>query len=231
MKIIHLESTGSTNNEALSQLQLYTPVAVVAGQQTAGRGRGQNRWSSPAGNLYLSVADILTPGQLAGLSVRVAVHLVLFLNPLLAGERLQIKWPNDLMVEDDKAGGILVESRIKGNEATTVAGVGINLKHAPVECAAVIGDRLNIPSDRLAADIVSIVHAAMHDPLPEQLLTDLHEMSWLMPGDRIRFEESGQTVTGIFEGYDPDLTLRAVVNRRPQSLSGSMIQRIRKEKI
>ncbi len=230
MKILHLDSVGSTNSEAFDQLKYHSPVSVIASRQTAGRGRGQNIWSSPMGNLHVSVGDMLVASQLPGLSVRVAVHLTRFLNPFLNDGNLQIKWPNDLMMGDHKAGGILVESRIKGREAATVVGIGLNITDAPLDTAIAIGDQLNMPIERLQKEVISTVHTAMHDPLQDQLLTDLHHMSWLVANDRIQFEESGQSITGSFEGYGFDLTLHISVNGRSRSVSASMIQRVRKER-
>ncbi len=229
MKTIRLESAGSTNREAFLQLKHHAPIAVIAGQQTDGRGRGNNTWLSPPGNLYLSLGDILPAAQLPGLSVRVAVHLVRLLNPHMEGNALRIKWPNDLMDGDKKAGGILVESRIQASKAITVAGIGINIQHAPLEGAAVIGDRLGMSTEQLEAGVMSTIHAAMHDPIPEKLVVDLHRLSWLVSGDHVRFEENGRSLTGVFEGYNPDLTLRVTVNRQLRSLAGSQIHRIRKE--
>lgn len=229
MNIIHLETTGSTNAEVFSRLQATAPVAVISRRQTAGRGRGKNRWLSPEGNLHLSVGDILSVRQLPGLSVRAAVHLLRLLNPQLTGRTLQIKWPNDLILDDAKAGGILVESRIKGTEANTVIGLGINLAHAPLESAAVIGDWLNLDRSRLETDVIAAIHHAMHDQVPEQLSNDLHQMSWLRPGDRIRFEEAGNLCTGIVEGYSTDMKLQVTADGRKFELSTSEVRRVRKE--
>ncbi|MCX7931566.1 MAG: biotin--[acetyl-CoA-carboxylase] ligase [Rhodovarius sp.] len=105
-------------------------TAILALRQTAGRGTHGRSWASPPGNLHLSV--LLRPplplravpqiGLMAGVALREA-----------AGARTRLKWPNDLMLEGAKAGGILVEA--EGDAAGGIAwvglGFGVNLAHAP----------------------------------------------------------------------------------------------------
>jgi BirA family transcriptional regulator, biotin operon repressor / biotin---[acetyl-CoA-carboxylase] ligase len=124
--------TGSTNNDAVAAARNGAPHGSVwfAEEQTAGRGRGDHKWVSNAGQgLYVSV--LLRP-ELA------AVHLPLL--PLVAGlaaaEAIgaasgltaDLRWPNDLLIGPNKTGGILVESKIEGGRAAyTVVGIGINV--------------------------------------------------------------------------------------------------------
>jgi BirA family biotin operon repressor/biotin-[acetyl-CoA-carboxylase] ligase len=102
-------------------------TAVRAERQTAGRGRGGHAWTSPPGNLYLSVvlpppAD--RPITLLPLLVGVAVAEA----AREWGVPARLKWPNDVLVDERKLGGILVESSTDGQGAAAiVAGVGINL--------------------------------------------------------------------------------------------------------
>ena len=109
-------------------------LVVVADEQTAGRGRQGHQWAAKVGqSVLMSVllrnvegdgagGDTLT--LLAGLAAAKALESL-----LLAGERLQIKWPNDILHEGRKVAGILVERRGGGN-GNVVIGIGVNVNHA-----------------------------------------------------------------------------------------------------
>lgn len=110
-------------------------TAVLADEQTAGRGRHGRRWLSPRGNLHLSVvldAGAAAPGGLgllAGLAAGEAIA------PLLPDDAaFRLKWPNDLMVAGRKLGGVLVEAgRRRDGAPWAVAGIGVNLVAHPDE--------------------------------------------------------------------------------------------------
>ncbi len=131
-QFIWLESTDSTNDHAMALARDGAPAGTVvaAETQTAGRGRLGRQWVSPAGlNLYFSI--ILRPG----LSAR-DIPLVTLMCAVEAagalkastGAEVKLKWPNDLLLEGKKLGGILVESLLKGNVVEfVVAGIGINI--------------------------------------------------------------------------------------------------------
>jgi BirA family transcriptional regulator, biotin operon repressor / biotin---[acetyl-CoA-carboxylase] ligase len=136
--VIRLDSVGSTNDEArrLAQAGAAHFTAVVANQQTAGRGRDGRTWVSPPGNLYVSV--ILRPdapaARLAGLALVAAVALGEALAPLIPpSARLSYKWPNDLLVDRCKLAGILIESEAAqpGMASFAVVGVGVNCRSHP----------------------------------------------------------------------------------------------------
>jgi BirA family biotin operon repressor/biotin-[acetyl-CoA-carboxylase] ligase len=102
----------------------------VADVQTAGRGRHSRRWLAPAGTaLLLSMllrqrADAVLPWRatiLASVAMAEAVERVA---PTL---HVQIKWPNDLVLGDRKLAGILAEARSRGDEQTTIVGIGVNV--------------------------------------------------------------------------------------------------------
>jgi BirA family biotin operon repressor/biotin-[acetyl-CoA-carboxylase] ligase len=101
-------------------------ASVLAGQQTRGRGQFQRDWISPHGNLYASI-HLPEPGgpfpTLPGMVMALSVQKTLTGLGLFA----EFKWPNDILVNRKKVGGILIEER----EGVTVTGVGINLIHAP----------------------------------------------------------------------------------------------------
>lgn len=104
---------------------------VIAEEQTGGRGRFQRPWVSPPGaSLMLSVL-FHPPLERAAL---VPVVLALAAAEAIEGTTgiaVRLKWPNDLVIDERKTGGILVESRVRGEQATVVGGIGINVNFDP----------------------------------------------------------------------------------------------------
>jgi len=130
---LHFASvTGSTNTDALSAARDGAPHGSVffTDEQTAGRGRGDHRWQSRAGEgLYLSalMRPPLSAAQVpllplaAGLAAAEAARTA-------AGVAIDLRWPNDLLIGPRKVGGILVESKIEPvGLAFAVIGIGINV--------------------------------------------------------------------------------------------------------
>jgi len=139
-RIVHLAETGSTNTVAMQIAQEGAPSGtwVVADQQTAGRGRSGRAWVSRSGNLHASlilrnVVPLEKAAQLAlvsGVALHAAVSRICGADP---GMRLELKWPNDILLDRRKLGGILVESSVAGREqgALAIVGIGLNLAHDP----------------------------------------------------------------------------------------------------
>ena len=124
------ESVASTNDQLWQRLEqgLDTPAVCLSEHQTAGRGRRGDQWlSPPAGNLYLSLFWPSPANTLQnGLSIAIGIGLINTLKSHGISD-LQLKWPNDVLVNRHKLAGILVESRF-GNQHNTVIGVGLNFK-------------------------------------------------------------------------------------------------------
>ena len=113
-------------------------TVVVAGEQTEGRGSRGRPWRSPPGGLWLSA--LYRPTTAAGvelLSLRAGLAVAGAIEAIGRGLRVAIKWPNDLMLDDRKLGGILCEARWQGESlAWVVVGVGVNVTNAvPAELA------------------------------------------------------------------------------------------------
>jgi BirA family biotin operon repressor/biotin-[acetyl-CoA-carboxylase] ligase len=124
----------STQDTAIAAAQAGDPgrLAVLAHRQSAGRGSRGRSWTSPEGNLNLSALlrpdAAQEPGRWA-LLAGVALHTALA--PHANG--LILKWPNDLLLDGAKLGGILIDSQwaADGGVAWVVIGLGANLARAP----------------------------------------------------------------------------------------------------
>lgn len=130
-ELVVLDSTPSTNDDAWDALGRGMPdgVAVVAGAQTRGRGRGGREWAhAPGLGLALSVALRLgRDSRLAG-AVPLAAGLALARASAVLGVRAVLKWPNDLLVDGRKLAGVLCEMRAApGGGEAVVVGAGLNV--------------------------------------------------------------------------------------------------------
>jgi BirA family biotin operon repressor/biotin-[acetyl-CoA-carboxylase] ligase len=117
---LHLRLTDSTNTRARELAMAGAPhgTLVTAAAQTAGRGRQGRTWSAPAGRALLCSLVIRSPGPLLSLAAGVAVAAV-------AGPQARVKWPNDVLLDERKVAGILVEGRPQ--ECWAVLGIGLNV--------------------------------------------------------------------------------------------------------
>ncbi len=136
--VVTLDTVGSTNDEAMARAEAGAPEGTVirALRQEAGRGRRGRGWDSPPGNVYSStiLRPPVPPVQAAQLSFVTALAVADTATPLIgAARRVAIKWPNDVLVDDAKISGILLESAIGegGLIGHVVIGVGINVASAP----------------------------------------------------------------------------------------------------
>lgn len=151
---------------------------VVADHQSAGRGRLDRRWDAPDGTALLA-SFVLEPNPLLSLAAGVAAAEA-------CGPQVRLKWPNDLLVDGRKLGGILVEVV----EGKAVCGIGINLSWAPPQ-GAMLGANRDELLERLADRL-----AAWRVASPEAVLTRWRELSATL-GRRVRIEVSGEMHDGV----------------------------------
>ena len=129
------DAIDSTNAEALRRLADGAPGGDViwARQQSGGRGRRGRSWHSPTGNLYVTfVVPVPTDrlvGQLAFVAANGAGEAVRGL--LASPGSLEFKWPNDLMLDSRKLGGILIEASPQGQSQMVAVGLGLNVAFSP----------------------------------------------------------------------------------------------------
>jgi len=134
-----LDTVDSTNDEALRRIAAGADAgeAILARAQTGGRGRYGRGWASPPGNLYLSVTLVLPSGRPAGeLAFVAGLAAAEALEAASAGTvRIGLKWPNDLLLDGRKLGGLLIEGVTGGNSPALALGLGVNLASFPEDAA------------------------------------------------------------------------------------------------
>ena len=154
-----VEQSASTNADVAERFRggEQEGLVVVAEHQTAGRGRMGREWVTPARS-SLTASFLLVPGDvpaqrwpwlplLTGVAVAAAVRRV-------TGVAADLKWPNDVLAEDHKLGGILLERVEHEGAAAAVVGIGINCAQTPDELpipeATSLGIVTGSPVDRSA---------------------------------------------------------------------------------
>jgi BirA family biotin operon repressor/biotin-[acetyl-CoA-carboxylase] ligase len=125
-----VERCTSTNSVLLNNFDTR-PVLLATEEQTAGRGRRGRRWhSAPGAGITFSLARTLNrpAREVAGLSLVAGVAVARALRALGVAQAA-LKWPNDLVVNGAKLGGILVETRSQGRTTHAVIGIGLNCRY------------------------------------------------------------------------------------------------------
>ena len=135
LELMRVEQTTSTSALALQELQRgrNLPFAVLAAQQSAGKGQAGRAWLSPRGNLYLSLA--VQPQQRNGLSLLIAALVCEWLHE--QGIAASCKWPNDILYHGKKLGGVLCEGAMQGEQwRYVIVGIGLNVNVVPQKLQA-----------------------------------------------------------------------------------------------
>lgn len=127
---IDCEETGSTNDDA-KDLTLGTKghkYIVTAQRQNSGRGRRGRDWVSLDGNLFMSMAIQADLKDLGQIIFVVSLSLLEAIRTLFPKIKASLKWPNDILVNERKVSGILLE---KGEGDYLVIGIGVNVTASP----------------------------------------------------------------------------------------------------
>jgi BirA family biotin operon repressor/biotin-[acetyl-CoA-carboxylase] ligase len=209
------ESLDSTNALAKRIARHYQRIGleaprflILALQQTAGRGRLGNTWSSPAGGIYLSIVTSVDPSaRLDWLPLRAAVHLCLAVDELIDATCL-IKWPNDLVVEGRKIGGVLLET--VGNSDGVAVAIGVGLNHSPDEALLPAGATSVVSQSSRPASFSVVVDRLMaaleasteRSEEPERVVEEYARRSVHQSGQKLRCRTPQDECEGTFLGFD-----------------------------
>ena len=201
----HLENLGAVDG-----------TTVIAASQTHGRGRSNRIWSSPAhAGLYCSILlrPHLPAEQFKPFSIAAGLAVCEALDP---GNRIgiQLKWPNDILYEGRKLGGILISTALGGQIVTSaVLGIGLNLRFDPthppasiaLEAVSGIPHQLLTSPEQCFLSAISTRYAQLAageiPPIadwPERLA---------FRGDHVSILEGRSTISGVLQGLDFDGSL------------------------
>jgi len=240
--ILRFDSIDSTNTEALKHARRGADegLCISARQQTGGRGRHGRVWSSPKdAGLYTSI--VLRPKldptflPLITLASGVAVHDAL----VELGIKPDIKWPNDVLVDERKISGILAEMTETPTGIAVVAGIGINLtsKNIPSEIAGTATSvEMELKRPVSAADMensllkyLGYFYGALSEADGHRIiLTEWQRRSTYAVGKNVRVVLENEPVVGTTDGLATNGALRIrQADGKVTSIQAGDVERLR----
>jgi BirA family biotin operon repressor/biotin-[acetyl-CoA-carboxylase] ligase len=206
-RLVRLPEVASTQDEVHRLAGDGAPegTAVVAERQVAGRGSRGRTWASPPGGLWLSVLWRPRRGDDPRLlSLRAGLAVAALLDAVGGLPPVQLKWPNDVMVDGRKAGGVLCEARWHGSALSWVAiGVGLNVRNAPPAEVRTPASALAEWRDDLAPDALAEPVAAALSRLGGMGTLTAEEASEWRARDWLLGRRLAAPLAGIARGITP----------------------------
>ncbi|WP_295732458.1 biotin--[acetyl-CoA-carboxylase] ligase [uncultured Bartonella sp.] len=217
-KVESYESVDSTNRVALAKARDDEDrLWIVSDEQTAGRARRGRQWSSPKGDLYASLLltrniapeNAAELGFVAGVSLADAVKDILAHNGV-ASDVVTLKWPNDMLLKDAKASGILLELQyLTQSLYALVVGIGVNIIHvykdAPYPTEAVVNMGVKTDSAEVFK-LLSKYWAENYDLYLSPNGREIVRKKWLgyaaHLGEELTITGNSRVIKGIFSGLD-----------------------------
>ncbi|MBL8806595.1 MAG: biotin--[acetyl-CoA-carboxylase] ligase [Rhodospirillales bacterium] len=214
-RLVALDAAGSTNDEArtLARDGAADGTIVWARTQSAGRGRQGREWSSPPGNLYMSL--VLRPDCPPREAVQLAFVAALGAGGMIGPHArpaapLRFKWPNDILLGARKVAGILLEAEGQGERLDfMILGLGVNLVSHPANARIPATDIREATGETLAPeaalegfarhfmDWVTRWHEGGFAPVREAWIAHAAGL-----GERIEVRLPAETTHGTFAGLD-----------------------------
>ncbi len=236
---------GSTNDYLKELTDAPELTCVTADAQTAGRGRRERAWVSlPGEGLYLSV--LLRPNSAQGNVALISLLTAIAVAETLAEYRvagLDIKWPNDVLINERKVCGILVEGASSGAQALRlIIGIGVNLNHQafPAEISETatslflqLGQTVNVAEfrDRLLARLAHW-YAQWQQGYAALIVTRWQALSSYAQGQEVTVTLDDEVIEGVTAELTKDgaLLVRTVAGEMRTILAGE-VTRLRKGEI
>ncbi|MGH6932859.1 MAG: biotin--[acetyl-CoA-carboxylase] ligase [Dongiaceae bacterium] len=221
-RVEQVEEIDSTNEACRLRALSGEPAGLVirADRQTAGRGRRGRSWNSPEGNLYASL--VLRPerpvSEAAALGFAAVVAIGDVAEALLpAFAEVRHKWPNDLLINERKATGVLLETQAGGDARPEflVLGIGVNIARHPTDTPYPATDLTAEGAAPISPQ--SLLERALAAFSPLYDAWEAGGFAALLPAWRRRATGLGapievrlerETISGIFKDLEPDGALR-----------------------
>lgn len=214
--VISLPECHSTNDLLMDYARLgkaQEGTIVITDFQTVGKGQRGNQWESePGANLLFSV--LLNPRYLEPKS-QFYIGLCMALATVNAVEaftppqpKLEVKWPNDLYLNDKKLAGILVESSLVGSKVDfVVLGMGLNVRQerfSNPKATSLLKEQIDLHKEELLEEILlqleKELDALERGDLQSILHAYYHRLRWM--GEEHEFEAQNNRFLGIIKGID-----------------------------
>jgi BirA family transcriptional regulator, biotin operon repressor / biotin---[acetyl-CoA-carboxylase] ligase len=242
-EIEHHGSIDSTNDRAIQCGSLHgirLPLLILADSQTAGRGRGSNRWWTGPGSLAFSLLlDAPRAGsngparQAAMISLAMGLAVVDALTPLVPGHEIGLHWPNDVMLDGRKLAGILVEVLADGKQ---VIGIGINTNNTAGDAPDTVRPRVITLRDASGRkhDFVEILVSVLGQiqkqlselaVSPQRVAERTHALC-RQRGARLKLVQGAMELEGRCLGIASDGALLVEINGTPQSIYSGVVKQV-----
>lgn len=212
-KIVHLESVDSTNNYAANVFKdgsIEHGTVILADIQTNGRGQRGNTWQSGAfENLTISIAIDPNLRKINNLiSLNHITSIALFKIVSSYCKNVKIKWPNDIVVRENKIAGILIENQFSGNKMQSIIGIGLNVNQIDFDndkstsLFKESGKKLNIKS--LLFEYISFFNEVLIEyqkHAEHQIHKIFDDLLWLKDKES-SFIRKGEVFNGVIKNTD-----------------------------
>lgn len=193
-------------------------LTIVTDVQTIGKGQRGRKWiDSPRESLLMSLVTVpeLEIEHQFSFNVLIALAIADYLQEIYENWDIRIKWPNDIIINDKKAGGILIENVIRGNSwAYSVVGIGINILqyNMPAELPYATSIRMESDKKLVIFDVVSKLRERIFTylyahPNREHMLRLYNEVLYRKDMTQ-RFKMGNDEFTAIVDGVTADGKLR-----------------------
>ena len=221
--LIRLREASSTQDELHHLAEEGAPAgtAIVAEAQASGRGSRGRSWASGPGGLWISVLWRGQPDVAQLLSIRAGLAVATLLDSLGGLPAVQLKWPNDIIVDDAKVGGILCEGRWGAVNGWVAVGLGLNVTNTlPSEARFPPASLAQWKPDLEAAALAEPVAAAL-GRLPTDGLLNPDELASWSVRDWLRGRTLRAPVRGVVQGITPAGRLLVDADGRREELVAS----------
>ena len=196
----------------LARLNAVEGTVIISESQSEGRGRNSHTWYSPPGvNLYFTVILYPPAARLHYLPFLIGLSVAEALEPL--GLECDLKWPNDVLCNDKKVSGVLIQTAIEENRLQfALAGIGINVNAcsfpADLETIATsVAQQVGKETEReyLLASVLwqlEQLYGRMMDMIWDELVARINRKSSFLQGCDVLIEQQGKLITGRTSGVD-----------------------------
>jgi BirA family biotin operon repressor/biotin-[acetyl-CoA-carboxylase] ligase len=237
----HFESTTSTQDEAkiiveaFDKTSTFKTVCVTATEQTNGRGTSGRQWMGARGNTFVTIAipqstwmmDLkgipltLLPLKIGSLVAHRIQALLTDCHTSTPSANVSVKWPNDVLVNENKMSGVLIESSSNG---WFLIGIGVNVAYAP--SVPTVGANHGRPStclqDHCSASSTTVDFETAAKQLGMDLAYDLHK--WIQQQQHQQQSDRSHAAKILLDDWkqwvdwDMELTMRDTPQREPVRL-------------
>jgi BirA family biotin operon repressor/biotin-[acetyl-CoA-carboxylase] ligase len=231
-------STNALAAELAQKKSLPEGTLVITDHQTAGKGQRGNSWlSSPGMNFTFSLVlkpAFLPPANQFLLTMTISIGICDYLTRFLSGGSVKVKWPNDVMANDKKICGILIENQIQGGSiGSSIVGVGLNMNQTQFDLEKATSLKLETRQDfdlktelEMLLSSIEARYLLLREGNFEKIKSEyLNHLYWI--DEPHAFIVNGHPVDGVIEGVDDEGRLQVEVGGKLQQFNLKEIQFVR----